>query len=54
MHFQLIFKKISKIVFEEKNIFFLENFYYKCYTKIKKLLDLKIYDLPFQLSKINI
>ena len=49
MSYQLINSELSEIVFKEKNVFFLENFYRKFYVKIKKLLDLKLYEQAFEL-----
>ena len=44
MAYQLMTDQLADILYDEKNIFFLQVFYYTCYIKIKELLDLKLYE----------
>ena len=43
MGYQLLSDQLSELVYEEKNIKFLENFYIEIYNKAKEYLDLKNY-----------
>jgi len=43
--YMLINEELSELVYEEKNIFFLENFYFEIYDKIKELISLGKYGM---------
>ena len=45
MDYQLLNEELSQLIHEEKNFDFLENFYIEIYNRIKKLIDLNLYDL---------